>query len=348
MTKRLTSTLAVTTLGLLILAASVIQPAAEAPIERSLCIYDPLGANGFLYQSFDTYVIQAREWGIDFERIPYTEEAVAASDFKSGRCDAVIMTGIRTINFVKFAGSLDMAGGLQTYDQLRMAIRIMSSPKAAQYMATEDYSVIGIVPYGKAFLMARQREWLEGLNTMAGHKIAVMSYDHQAVTLAKVFGLSPVGASIATFGPMFNNGAVDLAYAPGWAFEAMELYKGLGDEGGISDFVLGILTGQIMIHKDRFPDELAQKSRTWVLENMYDQVLRWVKDAEQNIPQKYWVHLEGEKEQQYRAMFRKTRQRLWEQNWYSHKMQTLLKKVRCKTNPGLAECSMNTEGGPVR
>lgn len=348
MKKHLTPTLGTALFGLLVLLASALQPAAAQATQRSLCIYDPLGANGWIYQGLEPYLIQARDWGIEFKSIPYTEEAVAASDFKSGRCDAVFMTGIRAINFIQFSGSLDMAGGLQTYDQQRLAIRVMSSPKAAQYVTANGYETAGIVPLGKAFLMARQKAWLNGFKAMGGHKISVMSYDKQAVALAKQAGMATVPASIATFGPMFNNGAVDLAYSPGWGYQALELYKGLGDSGGIADFVLGLLSGQILIHTDRFAQGFGQTSRTWVLNNLFEPYLRQVKLGEQDIPDKYWFHVAGEQETEYRTMFRKTRQHLWDANWYSHKMQKLLKKIRCKTHPGLAECSMNTEGGPVR
>ncbi len=346
-THRWTGPLAVLAIALCVLAGSL-QPAAAQVKQRSLCVFDPLGANGFIYQGFQSYVIQAREWGIDFDMEPYTDEAVAAADFKSGRCDAAALTGIRTIHFVKFSGSLDMAGGLQTYDQVRKAIQVMSSPAAAEYMAQDGYEVVGVVPLGKAFLFANDKDMLDSLDALAGHKIAVMGFDKQAVTLAQVAGLSPVSASIATFGPMFNNAAVDLAYAPSFAYNALELYKGLGEDGGIADFVLGMLSGQILIDQDRFSDSFAQKSRSWVFQNLFDPTLRRVERADADIPEKYWVRISGERSSNYQQMFRKVRQRLWEQDWYSHKMQELLKKIRCSTEPGLAECSLDTEGGPVR
>lgn len=353
MTKRLTQTRAVAAfafalLALLLMAPGAAQAAAPEPIKRSLCIYDPLGTNGPVFQAFQSNIIRAREWGIAFDAIPYTEEAVAAADFKSGQCDAVAITGLRAKQFVNFAGSLDMVGGLQTYDQFRLAVRVMSSPRAAEYMSQDGYEVIGVVPLGKVYLFARQTEWLASLDAAAGHKIAVMSYDKQAVTLAKIAGVSPVPATIATFGTMFNNGAVDLAYAPAVAFEALELYKGLGENGGIADFVLGMLSGQMLIHKNRFPEGFGQKSRTWAFKNLFDRVLRRVKQADADIPDKYWVHIADDRAKNYRQMIREVRQQLWEANWYSHKMQSLLKKIRCKTHPGLAECSMATEGGPVR
>ncbi|KEZ75908.1 putative solute-binding protein [Salinisphaera hydrothermalis] len=347
MTRNLiTRRLAGLALGAVALAAGALQPAA-ATETRTLCIYDPIGANGFIYQSFQDYIVQARSWGIKLKPKAYTDEAVAANDFKAGKCDMAAITGVRDIHFVKFAGSLDMAGGLQTYAQEKTAIQVMSSPKAAKYMQQGGYEVAGVVPLGKAFLFARNRNDLDSLKKLAGKKIAVLSYDKQASTLANVAGASPVGASIASLGPMFNNGSVDLAYAPSFAYDALELYKGLGNNGGIADFVLGMLSGQLVFHKDKFPADFGQKSRTWVFNNMYDPTMRRVKRSDNKIPDKYWVHISGERDQKYREMFRKTRQKLWDDGWYSHKMQHLLKKIRCSTHPGLAECSLDSEGGPV-
>ena len=335
------------TLLLSLLWLSALSPAVAQTESRSFCIYDPIGANGFIYQSFQSYVVQAREWGVKLEPQAYTNEAVAAKDLRAGKCDIAAVTGIRAIHFVKFAGSLDMAGGLQTYDQEKTAIQVMSSPKAAKHMHQDGYEVVGVLPLGKAFLFSSQKRYLDSLDSIAGKKIAVMSYDKQASTLAKVAGASPVGATIASFGPMFNNGSVDLAYAPSFAYNALELYKGLGDSGAIADFVLGMLSGQMVIHQDRFPDAFGQKSREWVFNNMYAPTMRRVRKADTEIPEKYWVHISGERDKRYREMFRQTRERLWDQNWYDRKMQHLLKKIRCETDAGLAECSQPSEGGPV-
>jgi len=341
-----------TPLGSLALAAGVLlagamNPAAAQDKSRSLCVYDPIGANGFIYQSFQDYVVQARSWGIKLDMKAYTSEEVAAKDLKAGKCDMAGITGVRAIHFVKFSGSLDMAGGLQTYEQEKKAIQIVSSPKAAEHMQEGPYEVAGVVPLGKAFLFSRDKAWLGSIDQLAGHKIAVMNYDKQASTLANVAGASPVGATIASFGPMFNNGSVDLAYAPSFAYNALELYKGLKPDGGIADFVLGMLSGQIVIRKDEFPDGFGQKSRTWVANNMYASTMRRVRSADKEIPDEKWVHISGERSGNYREMFRNTREDLWDQGWYSHKMQHLLKKIRCDTDPGLAECSLDSEGGAV-
>ena len=331
----------------LLFALGAVQTASAKTVTKSLCIYDPIGANGFIYQEMQDYVTAALKWGVHFQPRAYSNEGVAASDFKAGKCDAIEFTGIRNMHFVKFAGSLDMAGGLQTYKEEHTAMQVMSSPKAAKYMQSGPYETVGVFPAGKVFLFAHNKKELASLKQAAGKKIAIMSYDKQARALVNVVGATPVPSSIATFGPKFNNGSVDYAYAPSFAYKALELYKGLGKNGGIADFVLGQLSLQIDIHKKEFPKGFGQQSRTWVLNNMWQPAIRRVKHDDKSIPNHYWVHISGKRAQKYRKIFLHTRQRLWKDGWYNHKMQHLLKKIRCHYNPSLAECSEHYEGGPV-
>lgn len=330
--------------GLFFLSSS----AYSAPIKRTLCLFDPVGANGMVVQQFQDYLIWARSKGVDIQLSAYTDEGVVAKDLRAGRCDAAGLTGIRTKQFVDFAGSLDMVGGLQTYAQQRTAIQVMASDKAADLMRQGRYTVAGVLPGGKVYLFSREKQFLDSLKAAAGKKVAVIGYDRQASVVANVAGASPVPASIASFGPMFNNHSVDMAYAPAIAYEPLELYKGLGETGGVADFVLGMLSLQMVIITDRFPENFAAASRRYALNQGWGRAMRLVEKADQTIPSRYWVHINGERETKYRRMLGDIRQRLWDEGWYNHRMQHLLKKIRCDTNGGLAECSTAGEGGPVR
>lgn len=316
-------------------------------VTRSLCIYDPTGANRPIFHTMERYAKAAEQWGVHFNLVPYNDEDVVAADFKSGKCDAVGLTGWRNLEFVKFAGSLDMVGGLQTYDELHKAIEAISAPKAAPYMTSGNYETVGVVPGGKLFLFARHRENLTGLQKAAGKKAAVLSYDKQAYALANDSGVQPVPATIATFGPMFNNGAVEYAYAPSFAYRPLELFKGLGTHGAIADFGLGMVSLQLDVHKDRFPVDFGQQSRTWVASNMWDPVILKIKLADAEIPDHYWEHIDGDNAKNFAALMVKARQDLWDQNWYDHQMQHMLKQIRCQADPAKAECSGSNEGGPI-
>lgn len=321
--------------------------AASATQSRLFCIFDPNGAAGLIYQSYDSYVVQARAWGYRLTRQSYNDEAVLANDFKAGRCDIAAMTGFRAREFVKFSGSLDMAGGLQRYRDEKKAVKAISSPKAASYMSDNGYVVAGILPLGKAYLFARDRDDLTRKNGLVGKKIAVLNYDEQASSIAKAAGAAPVPASITAFANLFNNGAVDMAYAPATAYGPFELAKGMGSQGGVSDFVLGIVSDQLVAHQARFDDGFGLRSRHWVLDNLFDSMLAQVRQAEQAIPASYWVQLSHERSHDYQQMIRDARASLWDRGWYSHRMQHLLKKIRCADSPAAAECTAPTEGGAV-
>lgn len=315
--------------------------------ERRFCIFDPNGADGLIYQTYDSYVVQAESWGYRLERQPYTDEAVLANDFKAGRCDMAAMTGFRTLQFVKFSGSLDMAGGLRRYRGEKQAVRAMSTSKAAPYMSANGYTVVGILPLGKAYLFARQRQYLTAQGGLVGKKIAVLNYDKQASTIARAAGAAPVPASISAFGNLFNNGAVDMAYAPATAYKPYELAKGMGTQGGVSHFVLGMVSDQVLIHTKQFADGFGATSRGWMLNHLFDRTLARVQAAEQQIPASSWVQLNPARTHDYQQMIRDARETLWSQGWYSHRMQHLLKQIRCSNNPDAAECTADSEGGAM-
>ena len=314
---------------------------------RVACIFDPTGKAGPLYDLFQPYVAQVADWGYEVETRVYADESVAAGDFRAGQCDMAILTGLRTIRFVRFAGSLDMVGGVKSYAEEKKAIDAISAPKAAKYMQQDDYEVAGVTPLGRSYLLARDRDDLTDLDHLASKRVAVLNYDKQAVTLADQAGLSPVPASTTSFGPMFTSGSVSIAYAPALAFKPLELYEGVNNNGGIAQFPLGMLSNQILIRKDRFADGFGQKSRTWVANNLFEPAAQQARGAENAVPEEYWVTISDEQQSAYNRLFRSVREQLWDDGWYNHRMQRLLKKIRCDADPASAECSLDSEGGAI-
>jgi hypothetical protein len=126
-------------------------------------------------------------------------------------------------------------------------------------------------------------------------------------------GASIVGSSTANFAGKFNNGSVDLAYAPAVAYEPLELYKGLGDKGGVFSYKVAQLTFQVVI------------------------------DAEATIKEGLWMSPNAVEASGYGEMFRNVRIGLRDDGVYSAKMLTLMRKVRCSQNPTHAECAEKTE-----
>lgn len=331
--------------ALLLLGISM--PAMARNVHRTLCVFDISGASGHIYQMMKDYAIQAQRWGVDFRLRPYTDESTAKEDFEAGKCDAAEITGVRNRSLVKFAGSLDMMAALPDYKALHLAIQAISSPNAAPLMREGAYETVGVLPGGEVYLFGRNRRKLNDWKALTGDRMAVLSYDKQAVQMAHFAGISMVPANISTFAGMFNNGSVDLCYAPALAYSGLELYKGLGKSGGVLKYNLGILTMQIDAHWKEFPPGFGEKSRQWVARDGFRPAMQFIQRATAQIPARYWVSLSPKQESTYQQMFAQVRQQLWVQHVYSHKMQILLKRIRCRENPSDPECSSHMEGPPV-
>lgn len=155
--------------GLSALCAMTIASTAAANESRTLCVYDPSGANGDAFATMKDYQVAASQWGIDFQLKPYTNEKTASDDFKAKKCDAVFLTGVRARSFSKAASTLEALGALPSYELLGDAISLLAQPKAAKMMKNGDYETAMIMPMGAVYLMVRDRAW-SSIEDIAGKR----------------------------------------------------------------------------------------------------------------------------------------------------------------------------------
>lgn len=326
-----------TTALILSLAAPL---AAAEPIK--MCVFDVIGANGDMYNMVKDYALEMKAHGVDFELRPYTDEGVAVGDFNSGQCDAVAATDLRTRPFNRFTGSISAVGAIPTYDDLKTVLATLAQPKAAKLMKEGGYEVLGIVPAGAGYLFVNDRS-IDTAGELAGKRMATLDYQKDAIHMVNHVKATVVPSDITNFAGKFNNGSVDTAYAPAFAYEALELYKGVGDKGGIVDYPLAQLTIQIIARDQVLDDEVAQTSRE-VAWNMYGQAMDLILKNEKNIPEEKWVRIPDADIQGYQEMFRENRLQLRDgtdgaSKVYDPRMMSLLSKVRCASNPGASECT---------
>ena len=327
-----------------LLAASLILAAAPDAFaaSKSLCIYDPGGANGDIYNLMKDYRIAAKGWGVDFKLKPYTDEKTASSDFKAGKCQAVLMTGTRVRQFHPFAGSVEAMGALPTYKLFKKIVRTLSKPKARKFMQNGKYEVTGMFPGGAIYLLVRDRK-IDTVGELAGKRIATIEYDLASKTLVRHVGAAIVGADVGTFSGMFNNGSVAAAYAPATAYKALELYKGIGKKGGVIQYPLAQLSLQILIRTEDFPADFPNASRAYAAKT-FSKALKMVQSAEKSIPAKHWIEIPAKDKARYDEMFLNVRIGLRDkEKLYDRRMLTLLRKIRCKANGARAECAEKRE-----
>lgn len=316
--------------------------AAAAAESKSLCIYDPSGANGDIYNLMKDYKTAAMGWGVDFAMKPYTDEKTAAEDFKAGKCDAVVLTSTRVRLFHTFAGSLEAMGALTSYDQLATVVQQFATPKGGALLKTPEYNILGVFPGGAVWLFVRDRN-IDTVPELAGKRLATLDYDEAAKTMVRHVGASMVPADLGNFAGMFNNGNVDACYAPSIAYKALELYKGLGKTGGVARYILSQLTFQIVTRAPAFTDDFANNSRKWGADN-FARYRALVEKADKQMPANAWIDIAPADKEKYDAMFQAVRLKLRDEvKVYDKNMLTLLRRVRCKAEPARAECAEQKE-----
>lgn len=316
--------------------------AASANQAATLCVFDPAGANGDVFNMMKDYKSAATGWGVEFELKPYTDEKTAAEDFKAGKCVAAMITGTRARQFHKFAGSIEAMGALPDYKALGMVVKNIQTAKAAKLMKSGDYEIAGMFPGGSVFLLVRDRN-IDTVEELAGKRLATLDFDDAAKVMVKQVGATLVPADVSTFASMFNNGSVDAAYAPAAAYKPLELYKGVGKKGGVIRYPLAQMNLILISRSNALPADFFQKSRDYAIKN-FNKAVKRVKQGDAEVPKSAWIDISDTDKKRYDQMFLDVRVKLRDEHKVYHKtMLKLMRRIRCKMDGARAECAQKRE-----
>lgn len=321
--------------------AGLMAAAGAAQAKQVLCVFDLVGKSGDVYALMKDYQLAAKNWGADIELRVGQNEAVIAEDFKAGKCDGISVTGMRGRQFNTFIGSLDAIGAIP---DLNLAVKVMqglASPAFAKSMLKGRYEVAGVVPVGDAYLLVNDRS-INSVAKAAGKKIAVLDYDEAQKIMVQQVGAQAVSADVTNFGAKFNNGQVDIIGAPAAVFKPLELHKGLGAKGAIVNYPILQVTGNIIIHSDKFPAGYGQKSREWV-KGQLPRAFNILGKMKSDIPKKYWMDVPAADKPGYQKMMREARIDLTRRGVYEKRMMKLLWQFRCRQEPKNFECALQDE-----
>lgn len=296
-----------------------------------------MGEGGPEHQALLDYQAAALTWGAKIEMKSYVHDKIVAEELKSGACDMANMPSLQARNFNKFTGTLDAPAAMPTYEHLRTVMQILAKPSAAKYMQNGDFEVIGIQPAGAVFIFTNDKS-IQSISDLAGKRMAVLDTMPEMRQLVVDLGMTPVSSTLTNIFQKFNNNAIDITGGPAMVYEMMELDKGLRPKGGILENPVMQGNIQFVARSSKLPDGFAQKSREYFVKN-FDQTLKTIKDAEEKIPKDLWIPLVEKGREDYHTKTRQIRLAFRDQNVYDAEMLTLLRKVRCKKEPTLAECT---------
>lgn len=316
---------------------SVAGARAEPLMPLTMCVFDFVGHDGPIHKEMQEYRIDALRWGVDLSFKVYTDDRIASEEFKSGVCDMLNLPGIRAREYNQFTGSINAVGALPTYEHLGMVIHTLSHPKGARLMRKGAYEVIGIAPIGAVFLFVNDKR-IHAPKDLSGKRITVLDNAPETTFIAKRIGMTPISSGIRNALQKFNNGAVDVTGAPALAYEPMEMHKGLEPHGGIIGWPTLQITMQLVVRWEQVPEGFGQKSRD-VMARKYAQKIRTIEQSEATIPAKYWIDISSESRDSWNELFRGIRISLREEQVYHAGALTLFRKIRCKIEPALAECT---------
>jgi len=311
-------------------------PASER-LHRRICIWDIVGRNGPVFAAAMEQRALALEYGVNLEMIPYTNETVMVEEFKAGRCDAALMSGLRARLFNLYTGTVDAIGALPTQKHMQTLLQVLADPRQAHKMVSGEYVVMGIYPAGAAYIFVNDKS-ISSLANAAGKKVAVLDYDKTQANMVAAIGATPVATDIVSAPNKFNNGVIDVLPAPLVAYEPLELHRGMGKNGGIVNYPLTQLSMQLIGRLDRFPNEMAQLVREASYES-YNLIIKRLKVEEDRVPDHWWIDIPPQDKREYEVMMESARIALRNENYYDGDMLSLQRKIRCKLDSSRPECA---------
>ena len=325
----------------LLLAGACLVPTAMLHAQ-TICTFDVGGTSGDFFNYLKDYQLAAKNWGVKEMALKiYKSEAEAVNDFKNGSCDGLAATGFATREFNSFTGSISAIGAIPSNSIARAVVNLMSSPKLAGDMLQGHYEVAGVIPVGAAYFVLRDRS-INSLEKAQGKRVGVLEIDASQAKMLKKVGGIPVFVTYNDGVKKLREGAVDVLPAPAVAYDALEVYRAMGSNGGIVRFPLSFMTAIIVVNNGRFPDGFGQKSRTWVGDKA-GTAMNTIMNYEKAVPSQHWVAIAPEDQVGYIRLMRQMRLEFIANKTYSPKMLHLLKKLRCQQDSSSFECAMDGE-----
>lgn len=151
--------------------------------------------------------------------------------------------------------------------------------------------------------------------------------------------LCPDGQQLGT---KFNNGSVDLIFAPAVAHKALEIYRGVGTKGGVSRFPLAFSTMQVVLDRSKFPEGFGEKSRQYWA-SQFDQAIVAVRKAEAGVPAAQVVDDSQEEGVAFLVSQRDTRVELANKGYDDKQGLKVMKRIRCSVYSAASECANKAE-----
>lgn len=308
---------------------------------QTLCVFDLSGTSGDYYAFMKDYALAAQKWSVMIDLKAYNKEEKAISDYKQGKCDAISATSFSTREFNKFTGSINAVGAIPSNTVARNLLLLLGHPKLAPEMVENGHEALGAIPIGSAYLTVKDRS-VSSLIKIEGKRVGVLASDPVQRRMIERVGGEPVLMGVDTAILKVQDPKVDIVPLPSYSFEAFELYRALGNKGGIARFPISFMTMNVIAHQNAFPKTFGIQSRAWFA-SQSPRLMKKIQYYDNKVPARYWFDIPADDQVGYFRLIRQMRLEFVQNQIYHPKMMNLLKRLRCQQNPQEPECKTRGE-----
>ncbi len=309
-------------------------------IERSFCVWDPLGRNGPIYATVDDQKLRSLHYGLALDIRAFTDEKELIDKLRSGECDAALVRGNQVYEFNKFTATLEAPGAVPSTQHLQILSQVIASPKTAKRMEQGDYVVAGVAYLGDSYII-RNGTTQGTFSGLSRQKLGVLDDDLTLVAMAKQLNGKAIAQPPVRAAESFVNRQVDAILAPAVIYHAL-ISGQLDGPVRIMNMPQSLSTMQLIGRKEKFPTGLAQLLREDFLFK-FDNYVNRVKAEVRNVPAENWQSLDKTEQKKRSKQLQQLRLAMRDQGTYDAKMLKLMRKVRCKIDASADECRLKLE-----
>lgn len=300
------------------------------------CVYDLAGNAGDVMQIMKDYTIAAQNWGIKSNLQVYKNDLKALEAFKNSECQALVASSFLTREYNTFVGTIGAVGLIPNHQVAQQLFLSLGNNAFAHHMTEGNFEVVGWMPVGPAYFMVKDRN-LNSITQLAGRKVGVLKEDPSQERMTRRVGAEPIFMSFENAGKLFLDNKIDILASPIYAYQPLELYKGLGHRGGVINFPISYISLSVIARKNAFPKDYGQKSREWFKSRtpkMMNNVIQW----EKSMPNKYWYDIPIADRTSYQRLVAQLRKEFIASGVYNRALISTVLRLHCAQNERYFEC----------
>lgn len=310
-------------------------------IERSFCIWDPLGKSGPIAAASDDQTLRAMHYGMVNEIIIFQDEKELVNNFLTEKtCDAILIRAAASMQFNKFSATVEAVGALPERKHLHLLSQVLANPSMAKLLGNDDFTVMGLATIGDSYVFVEDNS-IRSLSALKGKKIAVQSSDKGMIEIIKASGAIPVEGDMMATVQTFADKKTQAMLSPAIGYLVMGSGQ-LGENIGVFKKPVAQSTMVLIGRSEEFPPELAQILREDFLFK-FDNYAGRVDKEVANVRDSLWLTTPEEEINKLNTIYQETRIKLRDQGYYDASMLRLARKIRCRFDPTNQECTNPVE-----